>query len=97
MYALTQSMDDAEMSSRGFVCRNVWQKGAAILNVAHEQDGDWQFLCGGDEHGSADEAVLVHPEHIFEMHSDLADLMNLEEGQAAQRAAPGAPWVYTGW
>src|SRR5688572_28543470 len=35
--------------------------GAPVLHVSHDSDGDWQFLCGGNEHGDgqSDGGLLV--------------------------------------
>lgn len=40
---------DEARTARVYVCDRV-AGGTAILLVAHDSDGDWQFLCDGD-HG----------------------------------------------
>ena len=33
-----------------FVCVCVHRRQKPLLRVLHDDDGDWQFLCGDDEH-----------------------------------------------
>jgi hypothetical protein len=82
----------AEPGARGFACKRVWEQGEPVLRVCHELDGDWQFLCGGVEHTSSDEAVLIHPRHMFELHSSLRDVADLAPGLYAWRASATEPW-----
>jgi hypothetical protein len=43
-----------------FVCDNVRLHGMPILYVSHDEEGDWQFLCGGThEEGGHDGGALV--------------------------------------
>lgn len=37
-------------STRVIACSHVVDEGLPVLQIVHEQDGDWQFLCGGDDH-----------------------------------------------
>ncbi|MFN7132177.1 MAG: hypothetical protein ACK4N5_08845, partial [Myxococcales bacterium] len=48
-----------------FLCAHV-ASGAPVLYVSHDEDGDWQFLCGADEHDPqrGDGPVLKCLEHI---------------------------------
>jgi len=64
--------------------------------VIHENGGDWQFLDGGpvDED---DVPVVVHVRHVFEKHSDLAVLVDLPDGWAAERESVGGEWRRYPW
>ncbi len=92
------SVDDY---GRGFACKNVWEKRAPILYVYRESDGDWQFLCAGNEHAPApdnehapdNEIVLIHAEHAFELFPDVRSLSDLKPGHWASRETPKSPWV----
>jgi len=76
-----------------FICPRV-RRGAAILYVSHERDGDWQFLCGG-EHADAtdDPASLACLECTVARDPSLNEVADLCEGFSAERERPGAEWV----
>jgi hypothetical protein len=78
---------------RGFACRNVWEKHAPILYVSRDSEGDWQFLCGGNEHTSAKEARLIHAIHAFDLFPNLNALRDLGLGESARRESPEESWV----
>lgn len=80
-------------NARGFTCKNVWERGEPILYVYHDDNGDWQFLCGRDEHNDAEEAVLLHAGHVFGMHPDLLALSDLEPGESALRESTNGAWT----
>ncbi len=75
-----------------FVCRRV-REGEPILYVSHDEDGDWQFLCGG-EHGdsSDDDAAIVHLKEIVERDPSLNEIGKLNRLRTAERDAVGSPW-----
>lgn len=77
--------------ARAFACRKVWEQNAPILHVLHETDGDWQFLCG-DDHPSADEAVLLHAQHVFDRFPDMAAVSDIRPGFYRWRNAPDQAW-----
>jgi hypothetical protein len=76
-----------------FSCRRVAKDGAPVLHVSHEEDGDWQFLCGGThEEGGGDEALLVCLEHVVEKDPSLNELADLCPHWQAFRDEPGGKW-----
>jgi len=77
-----------------FVCHHVSKEGHAILEVVHDADGDWQFLCGGD-HGESAEAELRCLEHIVADDPALNELSGLGCNYSASRKAVDSPWVIT--
>ena len=77
---------------QGFVCKKVWEGGAPVLHVTHDEDGAWQFLCRDNEHTSPDEAGIIHARHMFDLHPDLAGLATLRRGFYAWRDAVWEPW-----
>ena len=77
---------------RAFACRNVWERHAPILQVCHDDSGDWQFLCGGNEHTTPDEAVVIHAHHMFDLYPELQEVADLTPGFYAWRTSSTAPW-----
>lgn len=76
-------------------CQRV-KDGAPILYVSHDDDGDWQFLCGGDHgDGDADQAVLLGVSHVVEADPSIDALAGLPCGAFAERESPSAPWSIT--
>jgi hypothetical protein len=80
-------------SGRGFSCKRVVENGAAVLAVYHERDGDWQLLCGGDEHGDETQIVVIHPSHLIEKDKTLRRIADLPRGFMATRSAVGSVWT----
>jgi hypothetical protein len=62
--------------------------------VAHETDGDWQFMCGGTDHDE-DDCYHVHLHHILDADPALHDLADLQAGCEAERPSVGAMWLRT--
>ena len=61
-----------------------------VLYVVHDEDGDWQFLDGGDV--SQEDAATVSLEDIVEHDPSIKSLADLPIGWAAERAAAGQEW-----
>ena len=61
-----------------------------ILYVVHDEEGDWQFLDGGDV--SEEDANLVSLESITELDPTVNALADLPTGWAAERAAADKSW-----
>jgi hypothetical protein len=75
-----------------FVCERVGQ-GEPILFVAHDGDGDWQFLCGGQHSDPAvDPAVLACLECTVAADPTLNELAELQRNASASRERAGAAW-----
>jgi hypothetical protein len=76
-----------------FVCDNVRLRGMSILYVSHDEEGDWQFLCGGThEEGSHDGCALVCLREIVERDQSLNELAALCSMNEAERERHGEPW-----
>ncbi|HEY3239532.1 MAG TPA: DUF4262 domain-containing protein [Acidimicrobiia bacterium] len=60
--------------------------GAPITLVAHDEEGEWQFLGSG-----TDDLTPVHLAHLLEAHPALADLADLPVGWEATAEGTG-PW-----
>jgi len=61
-----------------------------ILYVVHDEDGDWQFLDGGDVEEA--DAATVSLENILQRDASLRSLADLPTGWAAERDAADQPW-----
>lgn len=62
----------------------------SILYVVHDEDGDWQFLDGGDV--SEEDAAIVSLKQIVQLEASLKTLADLPPGWAAERASAAQPW-----
>ncbi len=77
-----------------FICSHV-QQGGPILEVTHDLDGDWQFLCDADHgEGTGEEPVLVSLGEVVASDDSVAEEAGLVPGWTARRAARGAAWVH---
>jgi hypothetical protein len=52
--------------------------GAPVRDVYHDEDGDWQVLCGTTL--ATQDARIVHLEHLVELVPALAELADLPRG-----------------
>lgn len=64
--------------------------GEPILFVSHDQNGDWQFLCG--DVTAADECLLVCLGCAYERDRTIGELADLPCGWQAWRDSVDAPW-----
>jgi hypothetical protein len=64
--------------------------GLPILLVSHDEEGDWQFLCGITD--QVDDGAVVSLGSILQRDSTLADLADLPQGWQASREAVGSDW-----
>jgi len=74
------------------VCEHVFDASRPVLLVSHE-GGDWQFLCGGGDHGSWETARVVGINHLFDRDPSLRALLDLPVGWDAERAKVGEAWA----
>ena len=80
-----------EGKNRGvFTTRQVIEEGHPVLVVSHDEDDDWQFLCGTTD--DPDDARLVALSSVVESHPTVAELAGLPLGWQAYRNTPGDPW-----
>lgn len=79
--------------SRGlltYVCSHVFRLERPVLLVVHE-GGDWQFMCGGVDHG--DDCHVVGVGHLVDLDVALHDCADMQDGYMAERSILGAPWL----
>ena len=65
--------------------------GAPILRVTHdEEDGMWQFLCGGEH--DAGEARVIALQEAYALDASLGKLVKMPCGCVAQRRSKTGKW-----
>lgn len=77
---------------KSYVCTEVFNKERPVLLVAHDEDGDWQLMCG-DEHEGEDYARVVGIGHPLGDDPTLAEVLDLRAGEEAERSSVGGPWT----
>lgn len=81
-----------------YTSRQVYVDGELLGLVAHDLDGDWQFLHNegaepqGEGRDTAD-LMVVHFHHIIERFPEVEGLSDLPVGWTAWRDRPNEPWV----
>jgi hypothetical protein len=80
-----------ERERAAFVCSHVFEGSRPILLAAHEE-GDWQFLCGG-EHGSGDGPRVVGLNHLLAREPGINAILDLPQNWEAERPDVGRPWI----
>ena len=73
-----------------FTTRFVIHHERPVLYVYHDEDGDWQFLCGTST--QTQDANLVCLKTMAEICDDIVDLSDLPVGWMAKRQKVGMPW-----
>ena len=74
------------------ICRHVLDEGSDILYVSHdEEDGMWQFLCGGSH--EMEDAKVVSLYAAFMTDPSVGKLANMPFGCVAERKSVAAEWV----
>lgn len=80
-----------EAKNLGVLTTNrVIEDGYPILLVTHDEDGDWQFLCGTTSKPKHGRLVCLNT--IVEDHPSVAELADLPVGWRAERDGPDMPW-----
>lgn len=74
-----------------FTCNHVLE-GEPILYVTHDSDGDWQFLCGQDNH-TEENAKIISLKQVVELDNTVNDLYEMPKGVGAERDSVGAKWI----
>jgi Domain of unknown function (DUF4262) len=75
-----------------FTTKQWLEFGKPILRVAHDSDGDWQFLTGDQ---MPEDIRLVALEEVIRKDLTLNEVFDLDYGQSADRAFIGDEWTNT--
>jgi hypothetical protein len=73
-----------------FTTTRVLDENHPILLVCHDDDGDWQFLCGTTD--EPDQCRLICLKDIVERDPSVNDIADLPLGRRAWRENAGAEW-----
>jgi len=74
-----------------FTCDHVVNKERVILFASHDEDGDWQFLCGHDDH-TTENAKIVSLEQMVQLDRTINELFEMPTSVGAERKKVGAKW-----
>jgi hypothetical protein len=75
-----------------FVCDHVLDKKRPILYAAHDAEGDWQFLCGQDDHTEKN-AKIISLKQVTELDPTVNDLYEMPLQVGAERKSVKDKWV----
>ncbi|MBE6642441.1 MAG: hypothetical protein E7615_02165 [Ruminococcaceae bacterium] len=73
-----------------FTCCHIIEENKPILYVKHDNEGDWQFLCG-DNHTTEDARVIALQE-IINIDPSVSKVSSLKCGQTAVRESKESEW-----
>ena len=74
-----------------FTCNHITDDKNPILYVVHDSEGDWQFLCGKNDH-TEENAKIISLKQAVEIDNTLNDLYEMPIGVGAERTEIGGEW-----
>lgn len=74
-----------------FTCNHVTEEKSPILYATHDTDGDWQFLCGRNDH-TEENAKIISLKNIVELDKTLNQLFEMPMGVGVERNRIGENW-----
>lgn len=74
-----------------FTCHHVTNKKRPILFVTHDNNEDWQFLCGQNDH-IEESAKIISMKNAVELDNTLNELFDMPIGVGAERNGVGEKW-----
>lgn len=77
---------------RSYVCVEVFDGHRPVLYVTRP-DGDWCFLCGDDHPDEASAFRVVGIGHAIAADPALADVLDLDVNEEAERSTVGGAWA----
>jgi len=78
-----------------FCCGHVFEGHRPVLLVAHEEHGDWQFVCGSEDHTYEDDIHHACVGHLIDSDSTLSEISDLPRGLDAERSSTAVEWIRT--
>ena len=73
-----------------FTCLHIIEENKPILYVKHDNEGDWQFLCG--ENHTTEDARVIALQEIINIDPSVSKVSNLKCGQTAVRESKESEW-----
>jgi hypothetical protein len=92
LHGETWPFSDPE-NAASFVCACVHKRFKPLLRVLRDDEGEWQFLCGEDEHIEA-QPVLICLGCMIEREPSLLRVSKLPIGECAGRDSETAEWEW---
>jgi len=80
----------SETEQPAYVCSHVFDGSKPVLLVSRD-DGDWQFLCGGD-HPQKELPMVVGLNHLFDNDPSLRSIEDLPVDWEAERDTVASTW-----
>ena len=77
---------------KSYVCIHVFNASKPVLYVTRP-DGDWCALCGDEHAQDASQYRVVGLNHVLEHDPTLAEVLDLQPNEEAEREAVGASWI----
>jgi hypothetical protein len=77
---------------KSYLCVEVFEREMPILYVTRP-DGEWCFLCGGDHPEDASAYRVVGIGHAIAMDPSLAEVVDLQPNEEAERTDVGGTWT----
>ncbi len=74
-----------------YTCCHVLNEHKPILYVSHDEDGYWQFLCGGIH--KEEDAKIVSLSAILKIDDSIAALADLDYGEYAEADDSDCDWI----
>ena len=82
--------DSANTAS--IICRHIVHEGKPVLYVSHdEEDGMWQFMCGGTH--NTEDAMVVALKEAYDCDNSVGALSQMPCGYYAERETQNSDWV----
>jgi hypothetical protein len=75
--------------TRSFATQPVLDGSEPVRFVVHDDEEDWQLLCGTVD---ADDPLVFHLHHALDRDPSLLEVLDLAPGERADRDEPGDPW-----
>lgn len=74
-----------------FVCNHVLDKKRPILYATHDSDGDWQFLCGQEDHTESNVKIISLLQAV-ELDKTINELYEMPTNVGAEREKVTEKW-----
>ena len=84
---------DHQHDTTGIICTHVLLGDRKLNYILHEPDGTWQFLCGENDHFSADQAKVTCVGCAFHNHIKGLEIDDVPIGYIAERPDAKSRWV----
>ena len=76
-----------------FTCEHIFNGERNILFVTHEVEGDWQFLCGQEDHTSKD-IKIISLKQVTEIDESVNYLYEMPLGIGSERKNIECEWEH---